>query len=338
MTRRNMDRRRFIGCAGGLLAAAALSGCQSTGSPQNAPGWGNEPEQERSELRPTDLVDVEVKDSVEDYTWDELSEISQAISDAEAHAGDYGFFAEDVATAYNLCAAGGALDGSQTKSFVFTDADGQTSTVEARIIGFAHDDCADGDGKAGITFLLTSSLGVGRIGPEGKRDNTGGWRDSVARTFLNDELLEGFPEDLLAVIVPVAKMTNNQGEGDTKNKIAPNEVTETRDTLWLLSAVEVLGGFNSDNIYTETLDKEGRQYRYFEDLGLDGGYFSDEGCEELVLGEKDWWLRSPMPTSDDMFCTVAGEQWESNSDETVAGSVTCLNANAKEQYVPAFCV
>ena len=54
------------------------------------------------------------------------------------------------------------------------------------------------------------------------------------------------------------------------------------------------------------------------------------------MGEKDWWLRSPMPTSDDMYCTVAGEQWADN--DGIPDSVVCLNANASEYLVPAFCI
>ena len=65
-------------------------------------------------------------------------------------------------------------------------------------------------------------------------------------------------------------------------------------------------------------------------------YLNKTGCNELVIGEKDWWLRSPMPISDDMYCTVAGEQWADN--DGIPGSVVCLNANASEYLVPAFCI
>lgn len=277
---------------------------------------------------------MEVKDSVEDYTWDELSQISQAIADVDVNASDYDFSATDVAAAFNLCASDGSLDGSQTKSFTYTNFDGESSTVAARIIGFAHDDRADGSGKAGITFLLTSGLETRAMCHRGST-NEGGWEESAGRSLLNDDVLSGFPADLTAVIVPAAKMTNNQGEGDP-NKIAQNKITETDDTLWLLSAVEILGGFNGDNVYTDTLEDEGEQYQYFDELGIDSDYLGDKGCDELVLGEDDWWLRSPMPTSDDMFCTVEGEQWASH--DGTPGSVGCINAGSKQLLVPAFCI
>lgn len=43
-----------------------------------------------------------------------------------------------------------------------------------------------------------------------------------------------------------------------------------------------------------------------------------------------------MPTADNMFCTVAGEQWLEH--DGVPGSVSCFNVNTDQLLLPAFCV
>ena len=205
---KTIGRREFIYSAGHLLAAATLAGCQ--GGTNNAPQSNDSAQQaereEQEEQNPTDFVDVEVKSGLSAYSWEELSEISQFI--AEVKNGDtvYDFTANDVAVAFNLCSANGSLDAAETKTIVL-DPNGEAQEASVRIIGFGHDDRADGSGKAGITFLFTTNLGR---------------------------------------------------------------------------------------------------------------------------------VRSPMPTSDDMYCTVAGEQWADN--DGIPGSVVCLNANASEYLVPAFCI
>lgn len=92
---------------------------------------------------------VEAKASVEDYTWDELSKISKEIG----AAGD-----EDaaivIAKEYNLCTPDGKLDGTQTKTVALADG----ATAQVQICGFAHDDKADGSGKAGITFIFKDAV------------------------------------------------------------------------------------------------------------------------------------------------------------------------------------
>lgn len=115
-------------------------------------------------------------------------------------------------------------------------------------------DRADGSGKARITFLFTTNLGRVSMGKSG-RTNDGGWEQSYGREVLQNTYLDLLPDDLANVIVPVTKMTNNRGEGDPNN-IGMVPATETEDSLWLLSAVEILGGFSAENSYTRTLKDE----------------------------------------------------------------------------------
>ena len=330
MIREAIGRREFVGGAGCLLMLA-LAGCQGA---SDAGQSAAKQEPEEPELTPADFVDVAIKDGLDGYSWEELSEISRFMGEVDADPGEYDFGVGEVAAFFNLCGEDGSLKGAGTKTVTVMTEDGPTEG-EVRIIGFVHDDRADGAGKAGITFQFATSLGTSAMS-RGRDGNEGGWEQCVARDHLRGDRLEWLPDDLLEAIVPVTKMTNNVGEGDPHN-IGMVPATATEDSLWLLSAVEVLGGFEADNSYTRTLRDEGSQYAYYDELGLNKDYMgADMGCEELVLGEKDWWLRSPMPTSDNMFCTVAGEQWLEHDAES--GSVECLNANTAQLLLPAFCV
>lgn len=332
MARTNIGRREFIGGAGCLLAAA-LAGCQSVDDAKEPVASQASDEPEEPEQTPVDLVDVEVKGGLGEYTWEELSALSELMSEVDANPDQYDFDAAEVAVAFNLCGKDGSLRDAQTKSITLSTEDGP-SEAAVRIIGIAHDDRADGSGKAGLTFQFVSSLGTCAMA-RGRDGNEGGWEQSVAREHLQSDRLEWVPDDLLSVIVPGTKMTNNRGEGDPNN-IGMVPASATEDSLWLLSAVGVLGGFSADNSYTRTLRDEGTQYQYYDELGINQNYMGDEGCDELVLGEEDWWLRSPMPAADNMFCTVAGEQWLER--DGVPGSVSCFNVNTDQLLLPAFCV
>src|SRR5699024_7403522 len=52
------------------------------------------------------------------------------------------------------------------------------------IVGFNHDDLADGSGKAGITFSLKNGLSETR-GMNSTATNEGGWRDSEMRAYMS---------------------------------------------------------------------------------------------------------------------------------------------------------
>lgn len=200
-----------------------------------------------------------MKSAVEAYTWDELSQISAEIGGAGDEAA-----AIEVAKRYNLCTPEGKLDGTQVKSV--TLADGTQTTVQ--IVGFAHDDKTSG-GKAGITFIFGDCVGQEPMNEEGT--NEGGWEASPMRTYLNGTWRSA-ARGLDAVIVPVDKLTNNEGE--TKSAAS---VTSTSDSLWLPSVVELVGPigdvyFGEEDRYRpvgDILNAEGSVYKLYRDAGVD---------------------------------------------------------------------
>ena len=154
------------------------------------------------------------------------------------------------------------------------------SQVPVMIVGFNHDNLADGSGKAGITFSLKN--GVKKSIFSG---GSFGWGESYTpevylprynvKLFMN----EYFPEKLINVIKPVKKKWNS-----IKDSFTTKETND--DLVWLFSETE-LG-------YTQTGMKysgEGEVYEMFSSGKNIGEY------EELIRYDLDgnaieWWLRT----------------------------------------------
>lgn len=91
----------------------------------------------------------EVRGCLNDYSWDEISQISQLISKKGDQNG-----AIEVAKKYHLCTSDGKLDGTQTKHVTLSGG----TQAKVMIMGFNYDDKSDGSGKAGITFIFTDDV------------------------------------------------------------------------------------------------------------------------------------------------------------------------------------
>ena len=237
------------------------------------------------------LLGVMPKGSMNDYSWGELSKISDEIAACESDEA-----ALQVAQSYNLVGTDGQLDGTQTKSFTLTDG----TPAEAVIIGFRHDDRTDG-GKAGITFMFRGCVATHAMNVE--RTNAGGWEQSEMRSYLNNDVMDRLPDDLRNGIVAVDKSTNNAGESTSADC-----VTVTSDSLWLLSNVEVVGEMDAADykgMKESTADinnAEGNQYLLFKNWGP----MPTGTSETMVKSDPDgaavgWWLRTALPTTDDAF-------------------------------------
>lgn len=267
---------------------------------------------------------VPVRDSVNDYSWQELSTISDEISAASSEDE-----AIEIAKNYHLCNEDGTLDGTQTKEVELSN--GVTSSVE--IIGFAHDDASDGSGKAGITFAFTEMVDFAPMSTRGS--NEGGWKYSDLRTRLNSDFLDMLPEDLQENIVEVNKSTNNVGNVyDSSSKTYDSScISTTPDKLWLLSYTEVVGdiGDNSSKTdgsnYAAIHNDEGDQYQLFIDQSVPSG---DGIADVLKLDNADGtdsseaqdpgiqWLRTPSPNDSRYAYTISNNSGKYNEGHTVA--------------------
>ena len=264
------------------------------------------------------LTGVQPKETVEAYTWDELSQISDKIG----ATGDRGG-AIEIAKRYNLCTPEGKLDGTQMKSVAL--ADGTRTTVQ--IVGFAHDDKTSG-GKAGITFIFGGCVADMPMNEEST--SAGGWEASRMRAYLNGEWRAQLPGDLSAAIVPVDKFTNNAGETQDISS-----VTVTSDSLWLFSFAELAGPFLSEELGAadyewafDILNAEGARYQLFDDTGV---VLEDDNLilvKNLDGSPKGWWGRTPQPTTSADFLQVYSD----------GGPYGLAGASSSHGVVPGFCI
>lgn len=137
------------------------------------------------------LDGVEIwKRNLEDFTWDEIAEISEA-----GLAQDY---------------------------FSIGDEKTLTGIGVVQILGFNHDNLSNGLGKAGITFGLKDLTNT--LLSMSSANNTT-WETSTARTVCNGSILESLPSDLQDNIKEVTKIsmvqygTNNSSTIQTNDKV-----------------------------------------------------------------------------------------------------------------------
>ena len=167
--------------------------------------------------------------------------------------------------------------------------------VTYRIIGINHDDLADGSGKAGLTFLTTSTDISSRM--NATKANAGGWEKSELRAKMNSgEIWNLMPADFQSKVKAVTKMTANKGGGSVG--IPPADTpSATTDKIFLLSMTEIYGNVQSD----------GTQYEFYKSKGVTTSNYSGASSYGQC------WTRSMHPRSATDFCYVVNIGRWSNS-------------------------
>lgn len=272
--RRSLNVIALVICCAFLLA---IYGCGSN----DASSGASEPKDESQAQI--------VKKPLNDYSWSELTQISKLIAsapDADAQ--------RQMAKVYGIVEEDGSLT-SQTKQIVL---DGSRA-LDVRVAGIAHDDKADGSGKAGLTFMTVGGIELLPMNDEATVE--GGWEASKLRSRLAGEQLDRLDKELVDAMVPVKKMTNNVGITDSFESITP-----TDDKLWVFSVHEVCGDVTWDvDEFRERrgsedvdglLNQEGGQYEVFAQAGVHAesdpnGFLS----LEKSTGKSPWWYRTPYP-------------------------------------------
>ena len=219
-------------------------------------------------------VQAAVAKDARDWTLDEQKAVAEDIA-AKGEA----------SPAYAKAMA--AMDAGTTWSVKLTNGE----TIEYRIIGINHDDLADGSGKAGLTFLITSK-GI-RSRMNATKNNAGGWEKSELRQKMNSgEVWNLMPSDFQTKVKSVRKLTNNVG-GGSANKNAT--VTATSDKLFLLSYSEIVhtSRWASDYPWTSS---EGTQYEAFKSKVLNN--YSGNAYQRVGGW---WWERSVYPHDSTSF-------------------------------------
>ena len=201
-----------------------------------------------------------------------------------------------------------AMDAGTKFSVKLTD--GKTLTY--CIIGINHDDLADGSGKAGLTFLTTSTTISSRMNATGT--NAGGWEASELRAKMNSgEIWNLMPSDFQSKVKPVRKLTNNVN-GTDKNAA----VAATTDKLFLLSYSEIVETPYSGWSGYSWIGNEGTQYEAFK--GKVTNNYSGNNC--LKIGYY-WWERSAYPNRSSYFLYVHSNGDPSNNYSATYSYCVC---------------
>ena len=232
-------------------------------------------------------VQAAVAKDAKDWTLDEQKAVAEDIA-AKGEASP------------TYAKAKAAMDAGTKFSMKLTD--GQT--LEYRIIGINHDDLADGSGKAGLTFLTTST-GIWST-MNATDTNAGGWEKSEIRGRLNSgRIWNLMPSDFQSKVKPVKKLANNVGGGDMNKHAA---VTATSDKLFLLSYSEIVPtSYWASYPWTSS---EGTQYEAFK-----GKVTENYNPNSAIAIGSGWWERSVFPNGSMGFLYVdsSGNPSDSNT-------------------------
>lgn len=180
-----------------------------------------------------------------DLTWAQIAERS---ADAVAHPEEYEHWV------------------GQSKALTI-DGEGY-GEVAFQVIGIAHDDLADGSGKAGFTFQSVPTMPGHQI--NSAQSTSGGWANASIRAWMNGSLLAAFQEDARSVMRSVVKRYQTGYRGG---------IADCEDVLWLPSLRE---------LYPPATYAEGDTYQYW----LAHNAVGDRAKATMAGGKSSWLLRS----------------------------------------------
>ena len=150
------------------------------------------------------------------------------------------------------------------------------------IVGIDVDDRADGNGKAGLTWISKDLLKTRRRYHSSMTCGTG-WVDSELRTYLNDTIYSIIPDVIKTAIIPVTKTSVISSDGST---------IVTTDALWIPGYREV-----------------GGQSTKYEQTGpaYTNKFVASADRKKTLLGVyNEWWLRSLYNSSNALTVGTTG--------------------------------
>ena len=303
-----MTRRRFI--IGGVVAVVA--GLGAIGAATH--GFGI-----------PDYLDG-IRSSLDDYTWDQLQEISLKIKAAKNNAE-----ARKIAKRYHLLDDGGHIPYPCTKRVTLTNG----LEVGAQLVGIRHDELLDGTGKAGLTFMFDAGIA--------ERDAAAqpliaGWADCELREWLDGDGLKLLPNELRAYIKDVKKISNNVGADRSASCLS-----ELPATLWLPAMVELCGNqppesFTEDFHYlADIYNGEGKEYQLFRELKV-SPYTTNETLVRQWKGKDAcWWERTASPDTSESEGTLYMNRVGHDGD-VFTYATPAEKPNKRTCVIPGFCI
>lgn len=256
--------------------------------------------------------------TLNDYTWDEISEISS--SGEAASMFKIGDRKEIV-----LNGTVGALKFNDYHTYAF-------------IIGFDHNASREGSNRIHFELAKTALSGGKDIcftdssyeSPGNsaafrmntRNTNSGGWESSYMRNNIcgtsksttSGRIMGAIPAELRNALKSVTKYTNNNGSSS-----ASSAVTATTDYFFLLSEYEVFGDIEYSNSYEANYQQ---QYAYYS-----AGNRTVKHEHNSTGSAVNWWIRSPHAGNSRNFVSVFP-----------SGTVIYNGAFLSFGVAPGFCV
>ncbi len=303
-----MTRRRFI--IGGV--AAAVVGLGAIGAATH--GFGI-----------PDYLDG-IRSSLDDYTWDQLQEISLKIKAAETRNE-----AREIAKRYHLLDDDGHIPYPCTKRVKLTNG----LEVGAQLVGIRHDELLDGTGKAGLTFMFDAGIAERNAAAQ---PLSAGWADCELREWLDGDGLKLLPNELRALIKSVKKISNNVGAARSASCLS-----ELPATLWLPAMVELCGdqppeSFTEDFHYlADIYNGEGKEYQLFRELKV-SPYTTNEMLVRQWKGKDAcWWERTASPDTSESEGTLYMNRVGHDGD-VFTYATSADNPKKRTCVIPGFCI
>lgn len=303
-----ITRRRFI--IGGV--AAAVVGLGVIGAATH--GFGI-----------PDYLDG-IRSSLDDYTWDQLQEISLKIKAAETRNE-----ACEIAKRYHLLDDDGHIPHPCTKRVTLTNG----LEVGAQLVGIRHDELLDGTGKAGLTFMFDAGIAERDAAAQ---PLSAGWADCELREWLDDDGLKLLPNELRAYIKDVKKISNNVGAARSASCLS-----ELPATLWLPAMVELCGNqppesFTEDFHYlADIYNGEGKEYQLFRELKV-SPYTTNEMLVRQWKGKDAcWWERTASPDTSESEGTLYMNRVGHDGD-VFTYATPASKPNKRTCVIPGFCI
>ena len=303
-----MTRRRFI--IGGVVAAVAGLGVIGAATH----GFGI-----------PDYLDG-IRGSLDDYTWDQLQEISLKIKAAETRSE-----AREIAKRYHLLDDNGHIPYPCTKRVRLTNG----LHIGAQLVGIRHDELLDGTGKAGLTFMFDAGIAERNAAVE---PPSTGWADCELREWLDNDGLKLLPNELRALIKSVKKVSNNVGAARSASCLS-----ELPATLWLPAMVELCGvqppesfaeGFH---YLADIYNGEGKEYQLFRELKV-SPYTTNETLVRQWKGKDTcWWERTASPDTSESEGTLYMNRVGRDGD-VFKYATPASKPNKRTCVIPGFCI
>ena len=306
--RDTMTRRRFI--IGGVVAAVA--GLGAIGAATH--GFGI-----------PEYLDG-IRSSLDDYTWDQLQEISLEIKAAKS-----GAEARKIAKRYHLLDEDGHIPYPSTKRVTLTNG----LEVGAQLVGIRHDELVDGTGKAGLSFMFDAGIAERNAAPQALN---AGWADCELREWLDSDGLKLLPSELRTLIKEVKKISNNVGAARSTSCLS-----ELPATLWLPAMVELCGkqapkDFSEDFHYLSGIyNGEGKEYQLFRELKVSPFTANSMMVRQWKGEDACWWERTASPDTSENEGTLYMNRVGDNGD-VFSYATLASKPDKRTCVIPGFCI